>query len=263
MTFEQALRQFIPKNPNVNLSSPEGQQAFNKWSGDTFGSGGFEAAPAPNATAESVFGSDDPTTKAALDSAVQQAISFATANPNQGMVSTTGQTGATSSTGTSATSGTQKVTGSETGTTNTAGTTTGTTTGGTTSKGTTIGGGTSTSTGTTGTTGTTAGTTAGTTTGTTTGGTTGAVKGSTTGTTATGVTDTLGLGKLLKDQVPGATAAAAKQQGFLTDLVSNGPKAQQAQTALAVNQALSGPGMVGRAIVPKHVPLVMPRVMSG
>lgn len=250
MTFEQALRQFIPKNPNVNLSSPEGQQAFNKWSGDTFGPGGFESAkPDASTTATNIFGSDDPGTadanKLALDNAVQQAIQFATANPNQGQVSVSDQTGSYSTTGSNATTGTQTSTGKETGATTTAGTTTGTTTGGTTNKGTTTGTGTTTNAGTTGTTGTSAGTTAGTTTGTTTSGTKGTTTGATTGTTTTDVTDTLGLGKLLKDQVPGATNAAAKQQGFLTDLVSNGPKAQQAQTALAVNQALSGPGMVG------------------
>jgi len=246
MTFDQALRQFIPKNPNVNLSSPAGQQAFNQWSADTFGPGGFESAqPEVNTSAANIFGDTDGPTKAALDSAVRQAISYATANPNQGQVGVGNQTGSYTTGGTSNTTGTQSSTGKETGVASTTGSTAGTTIGGTTNTGTTTGSGTTINSGTTGTTGTTTGSTTGSTTGNTSGSTTGTTSGTTGGSSTSGVVDTLGLGALLKAQVPGATDAAAKQRAFLTDLVANGPKAQQAQTALAVNQALSGPGMVG------------------
>jgi len=233
MTYESALRQYITANPGVNLQSREGQQAFNTWSGQTFGPGGFEAAPEPaagpgattvtgsNPTASNIFGSGDPTVGSDLDNIVRQAMAYATANPNQGQVSVSGQTGATTGSGTSSTAGTQTSTGKETGKTTTGGTTIGTTTGGSANQGTTTGTGTTTTGAKTGTTGTS------------------------TGTTATSVTDTLGLGGLLKKDVPGAQDATAKQRAFLTDLVANGPKAQQAQTALAVNQAMSGPGMVG------------------
>lgn len=46
MTYDQALSVFQQANPNVDLSSQEGRDAFNAWSG-SLGPGGFEAALAP------------------------------------------------------------------------------------------------------------------------------------------------------------------------------------------------------------------------
>lgn len=60
--------------------------------------------------------------------------------------------------------------------------------------------------------------------------------------------DTLGLGQLIAANAGNAQRATDTSQGFLTDLVNNGPRNQQALTAQAVNQALSGPGMVGAGV---------------
>lgn len=57
--------------------------------------------------------------------------------------------------------------------------------------------------------------------------------------------DTLGLGKLLQNQANAAQGATDTTNSYLSNLVANGPQQQQALTSRAVNQALSGPGMVG------------------
>lgn len=69
--------------------------------------------------------------------------------------------------------------------------------------------------------------------------------GSTQGQTTTGVTDTLGFGKLLQGQAGQAKAADATRQGFLTDLVQTGGSAFGGQVDQAVRNSLTGPQMTG------------------
>ncbi len=72
----------------------------------------------------------------------------------------------------------------------------------------------------------------------------------TTGTTQqtnnqTGVNDTLGFGSLLQGQAQSAADATAATNGFLTGAIQNGNPQLQSQVQQAVNNATSGPGMVG------------------
>jgi hypothetical protein len=232
MTYDQALAEFVRTHPGTSINSID-PDAFNQWSAATYGPGGFESAPTPvttgltatgptvsgNPTAVNIFGDADPRT------ALAAAIAGAPAAPNTMQVQGGQQSGFYDSSGITSTKGAQteasaqqaKTTGTERGVTS----------------------------GTSETLGTTAGTTTGVTKGETTGATTEDVigKGVTTGTTR--VADTLGLGKLLAGQAGPAAQADAARQAFLQELVTQGPKQQQALTSAAVNQALSGPGMFG------------------
>lgn len=229
MTYQEALGEFIRTHPGVSLNNID-PAAFNQWSYDTYGAGGFQSAPAPipapaggelagaNPTAVNLFGTD---TKGALDAAVNQAL----ANPNMAQVQGGAQAGYFDSTGKTTSAGTQTEKGTQ------KATTTGTERG--------------TITGTTDTTGATTGTQATATKGETAGATTEDITGKQVTTGATRVADTLGLGKLLAGQAGPAAQADAARQAFLQELVTQGPKQQQALTSAAVNQALSGPGMFG------------------
>lgn len=235
MTYDQALAIYRQTNPGAEVDTVAGQQAFNDWSGRTFGPGGFEGAAAPatpnnpvpgvtipgttNPTAVNIFGTVDPST------ALSQAISGATMNPNTQQVQGGQQAGYYQSAGGTTTTGTQAEQGRQESTTTgrQAGTQTGI--------------------------GQVSGVTSGQQTGQTLTGTVGATtqdvtgRGQTAGTTE--VLDTLGLGRLLAGQAGAATSADAARQAFLQGLVTQGPQQQQALTAQAVNQALSGPGMFG------------------
>jgi len=231
MKYESALNLFLQTHPGVDVSTQAGQEAFNNWSGQTFGTGGFENAPEPNIgaptnmpggmnpTAVNIFGSADPS------AALQQAIGGATINPNTQQVQGGQQAGFFQSAGGQTTTGTQeeKARREQQQTAQQQGTTLGTTQQ----------------------LGTTAGQQQMATTGTTAGATTEDVtgRGVTTGTTQ--AVDTLGLGRLLAGQAGAATSADAARQAFLQGLVTQGPAQQRALTEAAVNQALSGPGMFG------------------
>lgn len=233
MTYDEALREFVRTHPGASINSID-PDAFNQWSAATYGPGGFETAPSPvttgltatgptfggvNPTAANIFGDADPRT------ALAAAIAGAPASPNTMQVQGGQQAGFYDSTGATTAKGVQ----TEAGAQKTA--TTGT------ERGTTLG--------TSETLGTTAGTTAGVTKGETAGATTEDITGRQVTTGKTAVTDTLGLGRLLAGQAGPAAQADAARQAFLQGLVTQGPKEQQALTAAAVNQALSGPGMFG------------------
>ena len=83
-------------------------------------------------------------------------------------------------------------------------------------------------------------------TGATTGTSAAAQTGATTGLTQ--VLDSLGLGQLLQQGAPQAAASTANSQNFLNGVVQGNNPLLQAQTANAVNQATSGPGMVGAGV---------------
>tara|TARA_R110000868_G_scaffold18653_5_gene81630 strand:- start:51 stop:1298 length:1248 start_codon:yes stop_codon:yes gene_type:complete len=72
-----------------------------------------------------------------------------------------------------------------------------------------------------------------------------ATTGRTTNTGATGVTDTLGFGNLLKEGVGDAKTNDATRNNFLTDLVKTGGEGFNAQVDQAVRQSQSGPTMNG------------------
>jgi len=167
------------------------------------------------ATASNPFGSGGLANL--INTGAQQGATGATVNPNTQEIMAATQNGATASQGNTATTGTQSQIGTQQGTTSQLQNTTGT------QAGTTIGG----------TTGSQQGTQA-------------TQQVGQVGTTGTSQpVDTLGFGQLLQQQVPGAQSATQTQQDFLKGVVANGPANQQALTSRAVNQAMSGPGMVG------------------
>lgn len=61
----------------------------------------------------------------------------------------------------------------------------------------------------------------------------------------TSVNDTLGFGQLLQGQAQNAADSTAATNNFLTGVIQNGNPALQSQVQQAVNNATSGPGMVG------------------
>ena len=226
MTYDQAIYLFQQQNPGVD---PGANNAFNNWSSQNFGAGGFESAAAPNSltnnstagnTAANIFGGGD------IGNQLQSAANMATSpGANSAQLMGGSQAGASASQGQTTTSGTQNQQGTQ--------------------QGQTVNVGKTTNTGQTDSTGKTVGTTSGTMTGGTTGANTGVTntQGQTTGTT--NVLDTLGLGGLVKGQAASAQQADKVSGGFLEDLITNGPAQQQALTSQAVNNALSGPGMFG------------------
>lgn len=212
MTYEEAVQMYTAKYPGRTISGSAGQDAFNVWSGQTFGSGGYEAAAfvPPTNTAASIFGAG---TAGAANNTLGNAAVAAGSNPNSTQVQGAVQNGGFESTGASTTSGTQTQQGRNTTTGNqtVAGTQTNT--------------------------GVQTGNQSGTQTG-----------NATTNNTTTGqtnVVDTLGLGGLLAGSAGSATNRDQVSNDFLTGLVKDGPKNQQALTDRAVSQSLSGPGMVG------------------
>lgn len=61
----------------------------------------------------------------------------------------------------------------------------------------------------------------------------------------TGVVDTLGMGSMLQGQQGAATANTNASNGFLSGVIQHGDPALQSKVQQAVNNATSGPGMVG------------------
>lgn len=229
MTYEQLLSQYQQINPGAKVNTPAEQQAFNDWTnkltaqqgvsdwsaidptkinlGAINGTTTANGTPTFNNTAASIFNDG---TIANAGTALNDVASVA-GSGNTSQVQGGTQTGNYSSTGTTGTTGTQNQTNATSGATSTNQNQTGTTAGQ--------------QTGTTANQGVTQ------------------QQGATTG--STNVNDSLGFGSMLQGQQGAAAANTATDQSFLSNLVKNGPQQQQALTAQATNQALSGPGMVG------------------
>lgn len=194
-------------NWTQQISNQQGVSGWENIDPTKINLGSFSGSPTGSNTANNIFGSG--TVNSAQDSLNTVAGNAAGGNSSQ--VQGGQQSGNYSSTGTTGTTGTQNQQNATSGTTTNNQSQTGTT------SGTQLG---SSSTGSNT-----------------------QQQGATTG--STNVNDTLGFGSLLKGQQGAATANTNTDNSFLSNLVKNGPAQQQALTAQAVNQATSGPGMVG------------------
>lgn len=198
---------FLAANPGADLSTSAGQQAFQQWvtSNPTNGSG-----TAPNTLAlNSLTAAGAPTTSPTA--ALNQAISGSQSGGNTDQVQGSQQSGNFASTGNTNT----------TGNTTQQSNTSNTTSGNQQQVGTTSNNEQQNTAGNTNTTGNLA-----------------------TSGTSTAI-DSLGLGSLLASAGPQASASTGASQNFLQGVLGNGNPLLQAQTSQAVNNSLSGPGMVG------------------
>lgn len=222
MTYEQARDLYLNSVPGAEVNTPQGQQAFNSWSGQSFGPGGFESAGAPNVGALSPMSPTAPGGAGGTPAPVVPPASLPTPtsiggplndlhNQIAGIGGNTNQVQGGSQTGAYGTSGTN-YSGTDT---NQAQTTSGNTAN-------------------TGTSNTAAGQHSDQTT-----------TGSTTGTTTNNVVDNYGIGSLANGLTGSAGGLDASRNSFLQGAMANGDPALGKQTDIAVHSALSGPGMAG------------------
>ena len=211
MTYDNLLAQYLKMNPGAEVSTPDGQQAFNNWTGTVaqqFGANNWESIP------DSAFGSNpfvNDTLATTVNNTLLTGAQRAGEGGNTNQVQGGFQTGQFGTTGKTEQIGNTQQTGTNTQQ------------------------GTTTSTGTTGQTGTS----------TNTGRTTTSTDQTAVSNGTRTVNDTLGFGKLLQSQAGNAVQSDATRSRFLTDLVDTGGKQFQDQVDFAANRSLSGPGMVG------------------
>ena len=199
-------QQFQTLSPGVDINTPQGQALFQQWLTSNGGANVAGSTPTSTAAPASAPGTGlDLGSLASPNAALNAAISGAQTGGNTDQVQGAQQQGAFTSTGQTNTAGTQQETGQQSGQTQQQQNTTGQQT------------------------------------------TTGQQQ--TTGNAATtGLSqpvDTLGLGSLLASQAPAAAGATGASQDFLQSVLAPNNALLQAQTSNAVNQSLSGPGMVG------------------
>lgn len=210
MTYDKLLAQYLKQNPGIDVGTPQGQQAFNDWTGEIAkqsGAQNWEGIP------DSVFGNPfvGDSLQGAIDTSLLSGAQRAGEGGNTNQVQGGFQTGSFGTTGKTQQTGTneQSAVTNQSGVTNTSGTTNQT--------------GTSNQTGQTKTT----------------------TDQTATSTGTRKVDDTLGFGRLLQSQQGVAASNDANRNAFLTDLVNTGGKQFQDQVNFSANRALSGPGMVG------------------
>lgn len=218
-----AYQQLLAKYQSLggqDVNTPEGQQAFNDWSGNVtrqFGVTSWEQLPTdwanrfdPNASVPHPVGWTPATTGTGATTATVPGQNYAQnqAGNQSGQFSTAGQTNTQQNQLTG-----QATSQNQTGVSDTASTGTQNTTGTQAS----TGGGTQTNVGNT----------------------------ITANTATTTPNDTLGFGQLLKSQAAGVGASDTARMGTLTNLMQNGDPALQSQVDQAVRQSLTGPQATG------------------